>query len=115
MSNLTGLETDESDDAPFNHLIGWAGSASGYPMREDVLPASLASALATLRGRMSAQSLSCLAYRTLVDGVETARMGPNERLPPDDELIVLSVITTEASTSRLQVTGHTLLVHAMAT
>ena len=55
-----------------------------------------------------------LAFRTLLDGVETTRMGPEAELPPDDELIVVSVVTSEVSTTAVHVVAHTVVAHVVA-
>jgi hypothetical protein len=115
MDLRTNLAIDEpggaaGDERPLEHLIGWAYGPPGSAVREDALPASLRTALADARAEHPGRSLTCLAYRTLIDGVETARLGASEAEVPASQLVALSVVSSSATIDAISVVAHSLVL-----
>lgn len=115
MNLRTNLALDEpggaaGDERPLEHLIGWAYGRPGPAVREDALPASLRTVLADARAEHPGRSLTCLASRTLIDGVETSRLGAIEADAPASELVALAVVTSSATIDAVTVIAHALVV-----
>jgi hypothetical protein len=106
-------EVDEgAPDSPLEQMIGWARSEGATAVSEDALPAAMRDALAFARAQRAPETLAPLAFQTLVDGVETARMGPKDELPATEELVVLSVVVSEATADGVHVVAHVLVARA---
>jgi hypothetical protein len=78
------------------------------------LPEAVQSALDSAIADQPDRRAVVLAARTLLDGVETSRMGPEGDLPPDEELVVVSVVISEVSTAAIHVVAHTVVIHLVA-
>lgn len=119
MDRSTNLDLDETvgspdDEAPLEYLIGWARGRPGPAVREDALPGSAKTTLADARAEHPGRTLTCLAFRTLLDGVETTRLGVVEADIPSDQLLALSVVTSSAALDGISVVAHTLVVRNSA-
>jgi hypothetical protein len=104
------LEVDEGEpETPLEQMLGWARGAGLGPVREEALPSSVRAALEAARAEQPERRLSCLAFHTLVDGEEVARMGPEEQLPDAASLLALSVVVSETTASAVRVVAHVLV------
>jgi len=107
------LEVDEgAPEAPLEQMIGWARSGGGDAIREEALPGSVRAALEAARSEHAERRLTCIAFHTLVDGREVARMGPEGELPDPTTLLVLSVVVGETTARRVGVVAHVLVTQA---
>jgi hypothetical protein len=108
------VQLGESEDSPFELAVAWAKTTAPGPVRRNSLPAAVQSAIGSaIEDRLNRKTV-VLAARTLIDGVETSRTGPVADLPPDDELLVVSVVTSDVSTTAIHVVAHTVVVHLVA-
>ena len=115
MSEQVPLEVDESaPETPLEQMIGWARGGGGGPVREEALPASVRSALESARAEQPDRRLRCVAFHTVVDGQEVARMGPEGELPDEASLVVLSVVISETTAETVRVVAHVLVTQARA-
>jgi hypothetical protein len=103
----------DAEDRPsdLELAVRWARQPAPGPVRRDTLPASARDALDDAVSDIAGHHAVVLALRTVLDGAETARVGPVGPLPPDDELIVVSVVTSEVRTSAVHVIAHTVVAH----
>jgi hypothetical protein len=107
------FEVDEgAPGGPLEQMIGWARSPGTTRVSEDALPAPMRDALASARVQRAPRTLSPVAFQTLVDGAQVARMGPDGELPPHGELVALSVIVSEATVDGVHVVAHVLVARA---
>jgi hypothetical protein len=102
---------DEFEASPFELAASWARTTGPGPVRRDALPEAVQSAIDSAIADQPDRRAVVLAARTLLDGVETSRMGPEADLPPDEDLLVVSVVTSDVSTSAIHVVAHTVVVH----
>jgi hypothetical protein len=109
-------DVDAGDDepSPFEMALRWARHPAPGPVRRDALPATVSGALDEAMIDRPGSHAIVLAARSILDGVETARMGPEGSLPPDDELVVVSVVTSEVDTAAVHVIAHTVVAHVVA-
>ena len=112
--DVSSTDNDVAEEEPgaIDLVAGFARQRAPGPVRRDALPASVQSALDEALADQPGRAV-VLAFRTLLDGVETSRMGPEAELPPDDELVVVSVVTSEVSTSAVHVVAHTVVAHVV--
>jgi len=109
------LQIDEDEpETPLEQMLAWARGAPGGPMREEALPASIRAALETARGERPEHQLTCLAFHTLVDGEEVARLGQPDELPDLADILVLSVVSTETTATDIRVVAHVLVAQVAA-
>jgi hypothetical protein len=95
-------------------MLGWARGTGAGAVREEALPASVQLALETARSERPDRTLTCVAFHTLVDGEEVARMGPEGELPDDERMLVLSVVVGETTAKSIRVVAHVLVTRADA-
>jgi hypothetical protein len=114
--HVTTTDNDVTEDEPsaLELVVGFAREQAPGPVRRDELPAGVQNALDEALTDQPGRRAVVLAFRTLLDGVETTRVGPEAELPPDDELIVVSVVTSEVSTTAVHVVAHTVVAHVVA-
>jgi len=109
------LEFDEGAlEPPLEQMVAWARDATMGPVREEALPASVQAALASARAEHPERALTCVAFHTIVDGHEVARMGPERELPDAMSLLVLSVVVSEATAASVGVVAHVLVAQVGA-
>jgi hypothetical protein len=109
------LQIDEDEpETPLEQMLGWARGAPGGPMREEALPASIRAALETARSERPEHQLTCLAFHTLVDGEEVARLGRPVELPDLADILVLSVVSSETTATDIRVVAHVLVAQVAA-
>lgn len=110
MNEFVPLEVDEgAATTPLEQMLGWARGESPGAMREEALPASIRAALETARAEQPERRLKCVAFHTIVDGEEVARMGPEGELPDNASLLVLSVVVSETTAKSIRVVAHVLV------
>ena len=114
--HVSTTDDDVAEDEPssFELVVAFAREQAPGPVRRDALPATVQNALDEALADQPGRRAVVLAFRTLLDGVETTRMGPEAELPPDDEVIVVSVVTSEVSTTAVHVVAHTVVAHVVA-
>jgi hypothetical protein len=108
--------TDQHSGSDLEQVIGWArvpdtAGVAVTAVDEHSLPVAAREAVQSLRAQLPGRTVSVLAFRTLTDAAETARAGPYEPLPPDPELVALSVVTSTVSIERVTVVGHVVVAH----
>ncbi len=114
--NIVAGDVDAADDEPsaFEMAVRWACSPGPGPVRRDALPVAASSALDEAMADRPGSHAVVLAIRSILDGAETARMGPEGPLPSDEELVVVSVVTSEVDTVTVHVIAHTVVAHVVA-
>jgi hypothetical protein len=116
VSEQVPLEVDEgAAETPLEQMLGWARGGGGGPVREEALPASVRAALESARAEQPDRRLTCIAFHTLVDGQETARMGPEGELPEAASLLALSVVVSETTAASVRVVAHVLVTQVGST
>lgn len=108
------VHAGDDEPSPFEMAVRWARHPAPGLVRRDALPAAVSGALDEAIIDRTGSHAVVLAARSVIDGVETARMGPERPLPPDDELVVVSVVTSEVDTVAIHVIAHTVVAHVVA-
>lgn len=93
--------SDEPDyRADLESIITWARTPTGTTVDEETLPAYLRDAIEVARAREFGADVT-LAVRSISDGSETAHFGPTEDLPDSRSLVVVSIVTSYLTTTRV--------------
>jgi hypothetical protein len=115
MSEQVPFEIDEgAPTTPLEQAIAWARAGTAPPLHEETLPVSVRAALESARASRPGRTLTSLAFHTVVDGEEVARMGPEAELPEEAELLALSVVLGETTAADVRVVAHVLVVQVGA-
>ena len=99
----------ESPD--FEMIVGWGRSPTGEMLPQESLPEIVQVAISSVQRENQKASYSVLAFRTLMNGEETDRSGPKTELPPDQDLLVLSLVDSRVTLDSLRVLVHMVILH----
>lgn len=109
--DTTQLKEVPGDKPDFEMIVGWGRIPTGEMIPQDSLPEIVQVAISSLQRENQKSSYEVLALRTLKEGIETVRSGPKTQLPPNKQLLVLSLVESQATVKSLQVLVHTVILH----